>query len=68
MMSLERRLKSVEGPSKVGVVGWWKVGASLGCQGCSSLVIGERARALKSFTQGTEVLSFSFREDSSEGW
>lgn len=46
----------------------WKVSASLGCQGCSSLVIGERAGALKSFTQGTEVLSFSFREDSSEGW
>ena len=46
----------------------WKVSASLGCQGRSSLVIGERAGALKSFTQGTEVLSFSFREDSSEGW
>lgn len=45
---------------------WWEAGASLGCQGCSSLVTGERAGALKSFRQGTEVLGFSFREYSSE--
>lgn len=50
------------------MVRWWKVGASLECQGRSSLVTGERAGALKSFRQGTEVLGFSFREYFSEGW